>query len=182
MDEVAVVKGLQAEVGELLVLLVVDRRAQLGQVVFLQARVEQFELHAFFHVGGQGLGVEVGHFMMGGGFGDFEEAQGFSAQGVHQQASGDVGVVRLTLDQGTGGHHQRGVDVGLLDTVVQVLQGFFLDQRAIDFFEAFAGFGDDGVQAAQVQRRQAAVGTLDADARVGFDRCVDGAALALLAA
>ena len=160
----------------------VDRGAQLGQVVFLQARVEQLELHALFDVGGQGLGVEVGHLVMGGGLGDFQEAQGFGAQGVHQQASGDVGVVRLTLDQGTRGHHQGGVDVGLLDAVVQVLQGFFLDQRAIDFFEAFAGFGDDGVQAAQIQRRQAAVGALDADARVGIDRYVDRAALALLAA
>src|SRR5690606_28844450 len=64
VDAVAVVEGLQAEVGELLVLFVGDRGGQLGQVEFLQARVEQLELHTFFHVGRQRLGVEVGHLVV----------------------------------------------------------------------------------------------------------------------
>ena len=64
-----------------------------------------------FDVGRQGLGVQLGHLVMGGALGHAEEAQGFGAQGVHQQAGGDVGVVRLALDQGARGHHQGGVDV-----------------------------------------------------------------------
>ena len=88
--------------------------------------------------------------MVSGAVGDFQEAQAFGTQGVHQQAGGHERVVRLTLDQGTGGHHQGGVDVGQGHAVVQVLQGFALDQVTVDFFQAFAGLGDDGVQAAQV--------------------------------
>ncbi len=166
MDEVAVVEGLQAEVGELLVALVVQCGAQLGQVVALQLGIEQFELDAFLDVGRQGLGVEVGHLVMGGAFGNAEEAQGFGTQGVHQQARGDLAVVRLALDQGAGSHHQRGVDVLLGHAVVEVLQGLALDQRAIDFGEAFAGLRDDGLQTAHVQRLLAAIGAGDADARV----------------
>lgn len=108
--------------------------------------------------------------MVSGAFGDTEEAQAFGTQGVHQQAGGHERVVRLTLNQGTGGHHQSGVDVGQGHAVVQVFQGFALDQVAVDFFQTFARFGDDGVQAAHVQRRQAAVSAGDADRRVSVDR------------
>jgi hypothetical protein len=124
-------------------------RSKVGQL-----RVQQFELDTFGDVGRQGLGVQVGHFVVGGAVGDAEEAQAFGTQGVHQQAGGDERVVRLALDQGTGGHHQGGVDVLQGHAVVQVLQGFALDQVAVDFGQAFAGFGDDGVQAAHVQRRR----------------------------
>ncbi|MCY1391454.1 hypothetical protein D9M71_62970 [compost metagenome] len=180
MDEVAVVQGLQAEVGELLVTLVVDGLAQFFQVEGLQLRVEQFELDAFFHVGRQGLGVEVGHLVVSGALGNAEEAQRFGTQGVHQQAGSDVGVVRLALYQGAGGHHQGGVDVLLGDAVVEVLQGFTLDQRAVDFGQGFAGFADDGVQAAHVQWLLAAIGAGDADARVRLGDFVAGAALGAL--
>ncbi len=181
VDEVAVVQRLQAEVGELLVALVVECGAQLGQVVALELGIEQFELDAFLDVGRQRLGVQVGHLVMGGGFGNAEETQGFGTQGVHQQACGDLAVVRLTLDQGAGSHHQRGVDVLLGHAVVEVLQGFTLDQRAIDLGQAFAGFGDDGLQATHVQRLLAAVGAGDADARVRLGDVVGRGALALLA-
>ncbi len=166
VDEVAVEQGLQAQVGELLVALVVQCGAQLGQVVALELGVEQFEFHALVHVGRQGLGVEVGHFVVGGALGNAEEAQGFGTDVVHQQARGDVGVVRLALDQGTGSHHQGGVDVLLGDAVIQVLQGLAFDQRAIDFGKAFAGLADDGLQATHVEGDQAAVGGGHADARV----------------
>ena len=172
VDEVAVVQGLQAQVGELLVALVVDRLAQFFQVEVGQCRVQQLELDTFGDIGRQGLGVQVGHLVVGGAVGDVEEAQAFGTQGVHQQAGGDERVVRLTLDQGTGGHHQGGVDVLDGHAVVQVLQGFALDQVAIDFGQAFAGFADDGVQARHVQRRQAAVGQGDADAWVRLDHGV----------
>ncbi len=89
VDEVAVVQGLQAQVGELLIALVIDRLAQFFQVEGSQHRVQQFELDTFGDVGRQGLGVQVGHFVMGGAFGDFEEVQAFGTQGVHQQAGGD---------------------------------------------------------------------------------------------
>ena len=135
-----------------------------------QDRVQQFELDTLGDVGRQGLGVQVDHLVVGRAFGDVQEAQAFGTQGVHQQAGGHERVVRLTLDQGTGGHHQGGVDVGQGHAVVQVLQGFALDQVAVDFFQAFARFGDDGVQATHVQRRKAAIGAGDADRRVSVDR------------
>ena len=180
VDEVAVVQGLQAEVGELLVALVIDGLAQFLQVEFLQLGIDQLELGAFLDVGRQGLGVQLGHLVMGGALGHAEEAQGFGAQGVHQQAGGDVGVVRLALDQGARGHHQGGVDVLLGDAVVEVLQGLALDQRAVHLGQAFAGFADDGVQAAHVQRRQAAVGAGDADARVRLGDVAGGAGVLAL--
>ncbi len=183
VDEVAVVQGLQAQVGELLVALVVQRGAQFGQVVALELGIEQFELDAFLDVGRQGAGVQLGHFVMGGAFDHAEEAQGFGAQGVHQQAGGDVGVVRLAFHQGAGGHHQGGVDVLLGHAVVEVLQGFAFDQPAVDFGQAFAGFADDGLQAAHVQRLGAAVGLGDADARVRLGDFAGGAGgLALVGA
>ncbi|MNJ28584.1 hypothetical protein D3C77_231250 [compost metagenome] len=176
VDEVAVVQGLQAQVGELLVALVVDCLAQFLQVEVGQGRVEQFELDTFGDVGRQGLGVQVGHFVVGGAFGHAQEAQAFGTQGVHQQAGGHERVVRLALNQGTGGHHQGGVDVGQGHAVVEVLQGFALDQLAINFGQAFAGLGDDGVQAVHVQWREAAVGQGDANARVRLHGGVVGAA------
>ncbi len=181
VDEVAVVQGLQAQVGELLIALVVDRLAQFFQVKGGQHRVQQLVLDAFGDVRRQGLGVQVDHFVVGGALGHFQEVQAFGTQGVHQQAGSDERVVRLALDQGPRGHHQSGVDVGQVDAVVQVFQGFFLDQVAVHFSQAFAGLGDDGVQAAHVQRRHGAVGFGDADAWVGFDRGVArGAGGALL--
>ncbi|CRM96417.1 hypothetical protein [Pseudomonas sp. 22 E 5] len=118
VDEITVVKRLQAQVGELLVTLVVDRLAEFFQVEGGQDRVEQFEFDTLGDVGRQGLGVQVGHFVMGGAVGHAQEAQAFGTQGVHQQARGDERVVRLAFNQGTGGHHQGGVDVGQGHAVV----------------------------------------------------------------
>ncbi len=84
VDEVTVVQGLQAQVGELLVALVVDRLAQFFQVELGQDRVQQFELDTLGDIGWQGLGVQVGHLVVGGALGHGEEAQAFGAQGVHQ--------------------------------------------------------------------------------------------------
>ncbi|MNQ38684.1 hypothetical protein D3C85_522750 [compost metagenome] len=179
MDEVTVVEGLQAEVGELLVALVIERRAEFFQVEAFQHRVEQFQLDALVDVGRQRLGVEVDHLVVGGAAGDTEEAQAFGADVVHQQARGDVAVVRLALDQGARGHHQGGADVALGHAVVEVLQGFFLDQRAVDFGQAFAGFADDGVEAAHVQRRQCAVEVGDAQGRVRLGDVASAGVLAL---
>ena len=181
VDEVTVVQGLQAQVGELLIAFVVDRLAQFFQVEGGQHRVQQVELNTFGNVSRQRLGVQVGHLVVSGAFGNVEEIQAFGTQGVHQQAGGHERVVRLTLNQGAGRHHQRGVDVAQGHAVVQVFQGFALDQVAVHFFQAFAGLGDDGVQAAHVQRREAAVGAGDADRRVRlhrvFGRCAGGALL-----
>ncbi|MNG32170.1 hypothetical protein D3C84_1181140 [compost metagenome] len=52
MDEVTVVQGLQAQVGELLVALVVDRLAEFFQVEGRQDRVQQFEFDPFRDIGG----------------------------------------------------------------------------------------------------------------------------------
>ena len=169
VDEVTVVQGLQAQVGELLIALVVDRLAQFFQVKGRQHRVQQIELDTFGDVGRQGFGVQIGHLVVSRAFCHFEEAQAFGTQGVHQQASGYEGVVWLTLYQGAGGHHQGGVDVAQGYAVVEVFQGFALDQVAVNFFQAFAGFGDDGVQAAHVQRRESAVSAGDTNRRVSLD-------------
>ena len=182
VDEVTVVEGLQAQVGELLVTLVVDRLAELLQVIGGQHRVEQFELDTLGDVSRQGLGVELAHLVVSGAGGNTEETQAFGADVVHQQAGGHVAVVRLTLNQGTGGHHQCGADVALRHAVVEVLQGFALDQLAIDFSQAFAGFADDGVHAAQVERRNAAVQVGDANAWVGLSRHLGTAGGTLLGA
>ena len=119
--------------------------------------------------------------MVGGAVSYFQEAQAFGTQGVHQQAGGHERVVRLTLYQGAGGHHQGGVDVAQRYAVVEVFQGFALDQLAVHFFQTFAGLGNDGVQATHVQRGEGAVGTGDADRRVSlhgvFGRCAVGAFL-----
>src|SRR5690606_14533333 len=67
--------------------------------------------------------------------------------------------------------------------VVEVLQGFALDQRAVDFSQAFAGFTDDGLQATQIQWALATVGLDDANARVRLgDLAADAGVLALLGA
>src|SRR5690606_39671654 len=64
--------------------------------------------------------------------------------------------------------------------VVEVLQGFALDQRAVDFSQAFAGFTDDGLQATQIQWALATVGLDDANARVRLgDLAADAGVLAL---
>src|SRR5690606_41821305 len=58
-----------------------------------------------------------------------------------------------------------------------------LDQRAVDFSQAVAGFTDDGLQATQIQRALAAVGLDDATARVRLgDLAADAGVLALLGA
>src|SRR5471032_2388262 len=170
VDEVTVVQGLQAQVSELLVALVVDRLAQFFQVEGGQHRVQQFELDTLGDVRRQGLGVQVGHFVVSSAFGHFQEAQAFGTQGVHQQAGGHERVVRLALYQGTRGHHQGGVDVFERNAVVEVFQGFVLDQGSIDFFQPFTGFSDDGVQATHVQRCNAAVVAGDTDRRVSLHR------------
>ena len=133
VDEVTVVQGLQAEIGELLVAAVIQGLADQLQIKFLQARIKQLVLDAKVDVGGQGAGIQLGHVTMGRTLGHTQKAQRFGAQIVQQQARGDVAVVRLALDQGTGGHHQRSVHILLGYTVIQVLQGFTLDQLGIHF-------------------------------------------------
>ncbi len=168
VQEVAIVQGLQAEVAEQLVAVVVNRGAQLLQVVVGQLGVQQFVVDTGLDVGGQRPGVQLGHLAMGRAGRNLEVTEGFGTQVVEQQAGGDLTVARFALDQGAGGHHQRGVHVDLGHAVVQVLQGFLLDVVGVDFRQAFAGFGDDGAQTAQIQRLAAAVGQGDADAGVGF--------------
>jgi len=177
VQEVAIVKGLQAEVGELLITLVVECLGQSLQVEAGQAWIEQFQLHPLGDIGWQGFCVAAGHFVMGGAAGNAEEAQCFAAQGIEQQARRDIAVVGLTLDQGSRGHDQSGIDVFLGDTVVEVLQALTLNQPGIHFAEAFTGFADDGAQAAQIQGALAAIGMADPNAWV----CLADVGLAALA-
>ena len=57
VDKIAVVQGLQAQVGELQVPLGQQCLAEALQVEVLQVRCQQFQRHPLFDVGGQGLGV-----------------------------------------------------------------------------------------------------------------------------
>ncbi len=124
VDEVAVVQGLQAEVGELQIALGDQGFAQFFQIKVLQFRGDQFQLNPFFDVERQGLGVEGFHIRLGCWVGYTKEAQGFSAQFVHQQASGYKRVVWLFFYQGAGGNHQWGVYVFFRHTVIEIAHGF----------------------------------------------------------
>ena len=157
VDEVAVVEGLQAQVGELQVALAVDGRAQLVQVELGQLRAQQLVFDAFLDVGGQRLGVEVFHLLLAGTLAHAQVLQGLGADLVHQQPGGDLGVVGLHLDHGARGHHHGGVDVLDGHAVVQVLDGFGDDLVRVDLFETAAGLVDQILQTGHVERRAAAV-------------------------
>ena len=157
VNEVTIVQGLQAQVGELQITVALDRGAKAGHVVFTQFRAQQFQLDAFADVGGEGIAVQRVHLFLVGTLGHAQVLQCFSADLVHQQASGDLGVVGLHFDQGACGHHHGGVDVVDGDAVVQVLDGFGDDLVGVDVVQAFTGGADQVLKAAHVQRRLAAV-------------------------
>jgi hypothetical protein len=59
-------------------------------------------------IGGEVVGIALGQVRLGfGALAQPQEAEGFAAQDVEQQAGGDLAVVRLALDQRACGEHQR---------------------------------------------------------------------------
>jgi hypothetical protein len=162
VDEVAVVQGLQAEIGELQVALGLQCLAEGVEVVAGQLGVDQFQLRGALDVGLEVLGVALAHLGLRGLLRQpGEEAQRLAAQVVHQQARGHLGVVRLLLDLHARGHHQRGADVLLGDAVEQVAAGLGEDAGPFHLLQPAAGLVDHRRHARLVQRHAGAVDTGD---------------------
>ncbi len=106
--------------------------------------------------------------MLGGRVGNAQEAQGFSAQGVEQQARRYIAVVVFFFDQRARGDHQRGVDLVHGHAVVQALEHFVEHGFGADVAQAFAGFFNNEFQPADIQRCAAAVSQCNANAGVGL--------------
>src|SRR5690606_8180451 len=152
VDEVAVVQGLQAQIGELGIALCHQGIAEYIQVKFQQFRRQQFQLHTFFNIGAQYSGVTVVHLALGCAVGQAEETEGLTAQCIQQQTGGYVGGVRILFNQGTGSHHRRGAYVFQFRTRVEGAQGFFVDGIGSHAFQANTGLVDNGAQTYSVQR------------------------------
>ena len=157
MQEVAVIQGLQTQVVKLQIALGLERGAQTGQVKLLQPLVEQLVFHAFGDELRKVIRVAAGHFFLFDLF-----AQDLAADGVHQQARGDVGVVGVFFDQSPRGHDGRLVDLVDRNAVVQIAFGLGNDGLGLDVgAEAGAGFLDQAVQPFNVERDAlAAVGDI----------------------
>jgi len=85
---------LQPQVVELQVPLRLEGFGQFFQVKLSQLGVEQVVVDAFFDELGEVVDVLLGHLVL-----SHFLAQDFLGNGVHQQARGDVGVVRVFFDQ-----------------------------------------------------------------------------------
>ena len=95
MQEVAVVQSLQAEVVKLQIAVGFEGCTQFLQVKLQELLVEQAVFYALFDVT-----REIVHIVSGHVFQQHFLAQDFFGNGVHEQAGGDIGVVRVFLDQG----------------------------------------------------------------------------------
>jgi len=148
VQEVAVVQGLQADVAELQVAVGDDGLGQLLQVELAQLFVEQLGVDAF----GDVL-REVGDVFRGGAGLRHFVAEHFLADGVQQDACGDLAVGRVFFHQSAGGQDGRLVQLFDRHAVVQVLDGFGQDGVGVDvLFEADAGGVDQARHFVHVQR------------------------------
>src|SRR5690606_2065317 len=91
VDKVAVVQGLQAEIGKFQVAVSDQGFAQYIQIKIQQLQRQQLQLYTFLDVDRQRTGVVQLHVGLSGGFSHAEEAQGFCTQFVQQQAGSGVG-------------------------------------------------------------------------------------------
>ena len=108
MNEVAVVQGLQAEVGELVVTFGQKLLAEMVQIVLEQARVQQFQVDCTLDVFVEIIGIQRCHFVMGRmGQVVIDEAERLGAHIVQQQACRGIAVIRLFLNQRACTHHQH---------------------------------------------------------------------------
>jgi hypothetical protein len=163
MQEVAVVQRLQAEVAELQVAVGVERGAEALQVVLLQLLVEQLGLHAALDEGREVLGVTRAHFSLRDFL--FED---LAADGVQQDAGGDLAVRRVLFDHRARSEDGRVVDLAHRHAVVQVLHRLRHDRLgAHRIAQVGAGRFDDVAQRHHIQRtRHAAVGDAQAQRTV----------------
>ena len=161
VDEIPVVEGLQGQVGEALIPLWLQGPAQPGQVVLGQFFIQQFQFHRRFYVGLEAGRVALRHLRLGRLRGAaLQVAQGLPAQVVQQQASGDIGVVWLFFNQRPRAHHQRRVDIGLLDSVEQIAQGVVCDETGFNMLQVGAGLLHQGREPPLVQLFQLALAGL----------------------
>jgi hypothetical protein len=171
VQEVAVVQRLQAEVVEAQVVAVVERGAQLGQIELRQLGIEQFGFDAQLDVAREVLGVGGGHCALRRFL-----AQHFGADGVQQQAGGDVAVGRVVLDQRAGGQDGRLAHFVDRHAVVQIGERGVEDgAHRHDVAQIFATVLDQRAQAVAVERH-AAVAVDHVQHRL-FGRRIDGVLL-----
>jgi hypothetical protein len=147
VQEIAVVKGLQAQVIELQITLGLEGLGQFFQVKLHQLVIEQVVIDAFLDELGEIVDVFLGHLVLGHFL-----AQDFLGDGVHQQAGRDIGVVRVFLDQCAGSQDGGLVHLFHGHTVVQVAHGLGHDGLWTHIFaQASAGVDHQRLQVIQVQ-------------------------------
>jgi len=162
VDEVAVVQGLQTEIGELQVTVGVQRLAEAGKVIAAQFGVEQFMLDALENEGAEGLGIAPIHIRLGGVLrGQHQVGQRLGAQLIHQQACRDVGIIGILLDQGPSTHDQRSGDLVLGHAVIQVAQGLVENRHGIRTRQSGARLVHQRTDAGDIQGLDAAIIHLD---------------------
>ncbi len=164
MNEIAVVQRLQAEVGELLVALGLERLAEVVEIELEQLAVEQFEIGGFFHVVSEIIAVAFRHFGESRGRRAIvDKTERFGAQLVEQQARGDLRILGFAVDQAARAHDHGRADVLERYAVEQVFQGFIVNALCTDGFESVAGFVDNGFQARGIERLDTAILALHRD-------------------
>ena len=106
MDKVAVIQGLQPEIGELQIPLGFQCFTQHVEVKLGEVRCQQFQLNAALDKRLQRLRVIRAHLRLGGAFCHAHKAQAFRAQIIQQQSRSGVAVVGLLLNQCACCDHQ----------------------------------------------------------------------------
>ncbi len=175
MDEVAVVEGLQAQVGERQVAAGLHGGGDALHVVLRQARVQQLQFHRTVDVVAEIVGIDIRHLLLGLHPGHGQKIQGFAAQYVHEQAGGGIGIVGLGFDEGAGAHHQGLGNVFFLHAVEQVAAAVVENDLGVGFLQAAAGFFHQGAQTLHIEGLYAAVGQGDVDHVLlftGFSACL----------
>ena len=173
MEEIAVVERLQAEICELQIALRAQGGAQARQVVFLQPRIQQFQLGAASDIFREALGVDGCHLRLRCGVVTVdrvvalhaEEGKRFATQSVEQQTRGRERVIRLLLHEGSRAHDKRGVDVFLRDAVVHVLQGFIENPLRFDALKPGTCLFYERRDPCEVERGHSAIVERDVDPR-----------------
>ena len=178
VNEIAVVQGLQAEVGKLQVAFRCQRFAECGQIVQLEFRVQQFEFDAALYIAGQCARVERVHITLGGVLCHAQERQRFGAKIVQQQACRRIAVVGFLFYECARSDDQGSAQLCLGHAVVEVFQCLVDNFGLADIGEPRTGFLDDGIDARNIERRAGAVGLRDVNADMGGAGGLAGCVLA----
>ena len=148
VQEIAVIQGLQSQVGELQVTLGTQRRTHPLQVIAAELFIEQTRLDPTAHEERKILGVARRHIALGHLF-----AKHFPAHRMQQQPGTDLRVRGVEFNARAGGEDDRLVD--LLDryTVINILDRLAEDGLWVhDAVKANAGGGNQCPQIGLIQR------------------------------